>query len=190
MPSQNKKIKHERCLTTHYALEILESKGNKNPSQTEIAAIEKNLETFFTNEASQKNLDYLSFSTVFPKRKALLIENHALCSYAHSIILENLGFCVELFLDPSFAIKKEFHQYDLVIASAHLPSQNIHTIVRHINAFSRPHKPFIIVLSNEVSIQTFKKYLNEGADRVLKKPLCFWELSETLHVNGLIKLNS
>jgi len=120
--SENEKL----CLENFYAVGILESIGIIDPAQAVIDEVEHLL--LNVQSHTDPVLSYLLSSEKKPRyrerQKALLVEHSPLLAVSHAILLNNLGFEVDVAKNTREAVLKPVEQYAAAFLRDSLPENN------------------------------------------------------------------
>lgn len=178
----------QSILHKRYALEILESTGNQNPSQADINIIERLLKRVESNTTIAPRSRYPIYQKkIKQKGKILLIEDQRATAFAHSVLLKNLGFAINHIADAQSVTARELLSYNAIIVSENLPCLNAQKIVPHLKAMlNQLPQPKILVLTGDTNMpeEKNKLFLDQNI-ALISKPTIFSQLLKTLRSMGL-----
>lgn len=169
---------HQR-LPTHYAIEILESEGNDQPTQEEINKLEGALQVASNKINIYEAILPLTNSSQYSAiGNALIVEQETLCAAAHTKLFQNIGFSVDIVRIPTTVF--QYSAYHIILLNDDFFQNQEKKILRFIEKLScQKPQPLIILLTNNDS-NLWDKYLQCTVKCVLKKPLIYRELCSVI----------
>ncbi len=124
----------ELCLSNFYAVGILESLGIIDAPQKVIDEVESLL--LMSDSYRDQNLVYLLAEkkrhAYHVRLRALLVEHAPLLAVSHAILLNNIGFEVDVVKNTREAVLKPLPQYSAVFLRDSLPENNSFFLMRFI----------------------------------------------------------
>ena len=115
------------------------------------------------------------------RERVLLVDNEKAILDINRQLLEELGYRVEIFSDPSDALiyfNDQPDRYDLIISDLTMPRKTGEDLARSMKE-KRPNLPFILCSGFSTRINT-NRLLQAGIDKILMKPVNIQELATAI----------
>jgi two-component system, sensor histidine kinase len=120
----------------------------------------------------------------------LLIEEDRFVQAVHSAMLLLLNCRIHLARNGRQAIEKAKKRYDIILIDAELSDVNSGEVIRVIRSTEGDKKSVPIILLSDNDTLSTEKYLLNGTNEVLIKPVSFRVMQEMLQRYGFITIKS